>query len=723
MGSGSVELSLTGWYEDIARPEGQDDVLACIEHVARRFDRSASPVAVKAGLALDESGRFPFHQIEPALDRFGLTGARLGRKPSRWSAADMPAIVRMAEGRAAILLDANAEDFQIQLPGRDEPFWVGRREFERFHAGEAVSVAADATRERADERPWDRLTRRHWFWSEVWKVRRSFGFVALAAVLINLLGFALPLFTMNVYDRVIPNRAASSLWVLALGVTIAFLFEFSLRTARARLIDETGRSLDSRLSQKLFEKVMNIPLAAKQGSTGAFARRVSEYEMVREFFASTTVVLAIDVVFLFLFVALMAVLAGWLAMIPVAAIAVMAFAGLTLQKAMATAAVEAQADSSLQHSVLIESIGGLETLKSCRAEGRMLGRWRRYADMSAATQERLRRLTAMGVNLASLCQQATSISLVIGGFYMFNAGSISMGAIIAIVMLAGRSLSPVGQLAYLMTRARQAMVTLDSLQTMMGFDDERDQGSRSVVPQIRSGDIAFEHLDFAYPNSSGPSLSDISLKIRPGERIGVIGRVASGKSTFGRVLCGLYRPGGGHYLIDGLDSRQHHPHEIRSAFRYVGQDAELFSGTIRDNLALGATMVDDTALVAALQKSGAGAFLARDAAGFDLHVGERGGRLSGGQRSFLVLARALVEPCRLLFLDEPTGAMDTQTERLFIEHLATALPADQTLVVSTHRNAMLAIVDRLIVIDQGRIIADGPRDTVLGALATLGEKQ
>jgi ATP-binding cassette subfamily C protein LapB len=718
-----LAVSLSGWYEDPSRPEGRDDVLDCIEFVARSFDRAASPVAVKAGLALDEAGRFPFHQVETALDRFGLSSEPLTRAPARWKSADLPAIVRMVEGRAAVVLDANGGELKVQLPGHGEPFWADTESFARYYAGSAISVAADPTREREDERPWDRLKRTHWFWSEVWKVRRTFGFVAFSAVLINLLGFALPLFTMNVYDRVIPNRAAASLWVLALGVLIAFLLEFALRLSRARLIDETGRELDARLSQKLFEKVMNIPLAAKQGSTGAFARRVSEYEMVREFFASTTVVLAIDVCFLVLFVGLMAVLAGWLAMIPLVAIAVMGLAGLTLQKAMARAAVEAQADSSLQHSVLIESIGGLETLKSCRAEGRMLGRWRRYADMSAATQERLRKLTAMGVNLASLCQQATSISLVIGGFYMFNAGAISMGAIIAIVMLAGRSLSPVGQLAYLMTRARQSMVTLDSLQTMMGFDDERDQGSRSVVPRIRTGEIAFEHVEFAYPNSATPSLNDVSLTIRPGERIGVIGRVASGKSTFGRVLCGLYRTTGGHYLIDGLDSRQHHPHEIRAAFRYVGQDAELFSGTIRDNLALGATMPDDEALVAALAKSGAGAFLARDAAGFDLNVGERGSRLSGGQRSFLVLARALVEPSRLLFLDEPTGAMDTQTEKLFIDHLAKALTPDQTLVVSTHRNAMLAIIDRLIVIDQGRIIADGPRDQVLGSLANTGQKQ
>lgn len=719
----SVEPSFLDWHGGSRPSPDHDDVAACIDALALHFERPASPLTVKAGLALDEAGLIPFHQAEVALERIGLKSTPLGRSPAKWRAQDAPAVLALTEGRAALLLGVEPDSLLLLLPGHGEPIAVGREELAGAYAGEALRVSADPVREREEERPWDRMRRDHWFWSEVWKVRRAFGFVALAAVLINVLAFALPLFTMNVYDRVIPNRAAASLWVLALGVVIAFIVEFSLRLARARLIDETGRALDARLSQKLFEKVLNIPLAARQGSTGALARRVSEYELVREFFASTTVVLAIDVVFLFLFVALMAVLAGWLAVIPVVAITVMALAGMTLQRAMARAAVEAQADASLQHSVLIESISAMETLKSCRAEGRMLGRWRRYAEMSAATQERLRRLTTTGVNLAALCQQATSISLVIGGFYMFNAGAISMGAIIAIVMLAGRSLSPVGQLAYLMTRARQALVTMDSLQTMMAFDDERAQGSRSIVPRIHRGEIALEHVEFTYPGGSAPALSEVTLSIRPGERIGIIGRVASGKSTLGRLLCGLYMPTGGHYLIEGLDSRQHHPHEVRSAFRYVGQDAELFSGTIRDNLALGSTRIDDEALVSALNRSGAGAFLARDAAGFDLHVGERGNRLSGGQRSFLVLARALVEPSRLLFLDEPTGAMDTQTERLFIDHLAKALTPDQTLVVSTHRNAMLSIVDRLIVIDQGRILFDGPRDTVLASLNASARKE
>src|SRR6185369_9466498 len=239
------------------------------------------------------------------------------------------------------------------------------------------------------------------------------------ALVVNMLAFAMPLFTMNVYDRVIPNKAVSTLWVLALGVVLALVFDFVLRVARARLIDEVGRKLDAKLSQKLFEKVMNLPMAERQGSTGAFAKRVSEYEMVRDFFASTTVVLAVDLVFLVMFLALITLLAGWLVLVPIVGIVMMLTAGVSLQKAMGRAALDAQADSSLQHSVLVESIAGAETLKAARAEGQMLGRWRRYSSMSAATSERMRRLTAVAVNLASISQQMISIGLLVGGFYRF----------------------------------------------------------------------------------------------------------------------------------------------------------------------------------------------------------------------------------------------------------------------------------------------------------------
>lgn len=706
---------------DAERSREIDPVLDCLAYIARQADRPSSPVLLRAGLAVSADGRLPFHQIEPALEQVGMRAEPIARRLKGWPAGKCPAVLELSEDRAAVLLELRDNDALVYAPGVSEPLWVPLTEIESAYSGRAVVVEPDPTREREGERPWDQAKRRHWFWSEIWKVRREFWPVLLAALIVNLLAFAMPLFTMNVYDRVIPNKAAATLWVLALGVMLALAFDFTLRIARSRLIDEVGRTLDAKLSQKLFEKVLNLSMADRQGSTGAMAKRVSEYELVRDFFASTTVVLVVDFTFLILFLAFITMVAGWLVFIPIAGITAMLIAGVSLQKAMGRAALDAQADASLQHSVLVESIGGAETLKAVRAEGQMLGRWRRFSGMSAATSERMRRLNAVAVNLASISQQTISIGLLIGGFYRFQAGDMTMGAIIAIIMISGRSLQPIGQLAFLLTRGKQAFATLDSLQRMMEVQDERQLALRSIVPEIRAGHVELRHMTFRYPNAASDSLSAVNLKINPGERIGIIGRVASGKSTLGRVLCGLYAPTEGEMLVDGLDSRQYHPHQLRDAFRFVSQDAEVFSGTVRDNLMLGAADADDNQLIDAVVRSGADIFLSRDAAGFDLPVGERGSRLSGGQRSLLVLARALVRPPKLLFLDEPTGSMDTQTELYFIEHLKAALTPDQSLVVATHRHNMLSILDRLIVIDGGRILADGPRDEVLKHLTAAAD--
>src|SRR4249919_501858 len=652
---------------DAERSREIDPVLDCLTFLAREADRPSSPVLLRAGLALADDGRLPFHQIEPALEQVGMRTESIARRLRGWPARSCPAVLELTDERAAVMLEVRDGSGLIYAPGVAEPTWIKFEEIEPAYTGRAVVVEVDPTREREGERPWDKAKRSHWFWSEVWKVRKEFWPVLLAALIVNLLAFAMPLFTMNVYDRVIPNKAVPTLWVLALGVFIALGWDFILRIARSQLVDEIGRRLDAKYSQKLFEKVMNLPMAERQGSTGAFAKRVSEYEGVRDFFASTSVVLVVDIGFLLVFLVLIAVLAGPLVLVPIVGIAAMLTAGVILQRRMAGAAQDAQADSSLQHSVLVESISGIETLKAARAEGQMLGRWRRYAAMSAATQEKMRRLTSVAINLASVCQQGISVGLVVGGFYLFQKGNISMGAIIAIVMLAGRAMSPIGQFAFLLTRGKQSLTTLDSLQKMMEATDERQVAARSIVPEIRVGHLELKNASFRYPGASIDSLSSINLKINPGERTAIIGRVASGKSTLGRLMCGLYAPTDGEMLVDSLDSRQYHPHQLRESFRFVGQDAELFSGSVRDNLMLGAAKAEDQDLIDAVVRSGADIFLSRDAAGFDRPVGERGALLSGGQRSLLVLARALVSPSKMLFLDEPTGSMDTQTELYFIE--------------------------------------------------------
>jgi len=362
----------------------------------------------------------------------------------------------------------------------------------------------------------------------------------------------------------------------------------------------------------------------------------------------------------------------------------------------------------------------METLKSMAGEGGMLSRWFRIAEIGSQSQQRLRNITSLAVGLAQIFQQVSTIALVVGGYYLFAAGDISMGAIIAIVMLASRSLAPAGQIAFLLTRGRQAHETLDSIERLFVGEDERRQGSSVAPSRIEAPVIQLENVEFRYPGAASSALDGINLRVTPGERIAVVGRVASGKSTLGRVLCGIYRPTDGSMLVNGIDSRQYRPQQLREALRFVGQDTALFTGSVKDNLTLGSHDASDDALIHALRATGADRFLARDAGGFDRAVGEGGRSLSGGQRAFLALARALVSPSELLFLDEPTGAMDSQSEKDFVAHLSQTLTPQQTLIISTHRPALFAICHRLIVVDQGRIIADGPLDEVISASGSAG---
>ncbi|MGD9664769.1 MAG: type I secretion system permease/ATPase, partial [Novosphingobium sp.] len=691
-----------------------DPLTACVANLSAHFGLAFSPTLL-ATLARDPAGRLPFHQAGAAFDLAGLQSEPLHVRKLPLTSGPYPALVELQGGQCLVAYELSGDDLLVWRPGQTEKVWMPHADIAADFAGGFLSIFGDPDSLRDRDAPWHAKGRHHWFWSELRKERHAFRPVLLASLLINLLAIALPLFSMNVYDRVIPNRASSTLWVLAFGVLMAFVLDYALRRARANVIDEIGRRLDLKLSQKIYGRLLATPLANKQGSTGGLAARVSEYAAVRDFFGSTTVVLVVDLAFMVVFIGVIAYIAGWLALVPLTAIVLMAIAGFRLQRKVVEAARDAQSDHGLQQTLLVESIAGMETLKSMAGEGGMVGRWYRLAEIGTASQQRLRKISASAVGLAATFQQVSTISLIIGGYYLFDAGKITMGAIIAIVMLASRSLSPAGQFAFLLTRARQSKETLDSIERLFDGEDERRKGSLTAPATIRSAAIRLENLEFRYPEAAQPALDNLNLSIRPGERIAVIGRVASGKSTLGRVLCGLYQPTEGAMLIDGIDSRQFRPHDVREAFRYVGQDANLFTGSVKDNLSLGRGDVADEALVRALQTTGADVFLARDSSGFDRAVGEHGRRLSGGQRSFLALARAFVSPSKLLYLDEPTGAMDSATEKLFVERLSQSLTQEQTLVVSTHRPALFALCDRLIVMDNGRIVADGPKEQIIAA--------
>ncbi|OBV10195.1 ATP-binding cassette, subfamily C [Erythrobacter dokdonensis DSW-74] len=696
----------------------RDPLILAIVRIAMHFG-TPDPRILFESLPRDETGLLPFHQASAALDIAGFnhdasSAKRLPRRPEAY-----PLIARMKDGSVAALLEFSATDVLAFADGASEPSWISLSEFDSDFAGEYISVVANPDALRAKDAPWHAKGRNHWFWSELRKERKAFRAVLLASILVNMLALTLPLFSMNVYDRVIPNRAESSLWILTSGVVLAFILEFALRTARTNVVDEIGRRLDLKLSQKLFSRILSTPMSGRRGSTGALAARVGEYALVREFFASTTVVLIVDLAFLVLFIAVIAYIAGWLAIIPLVTLTLMAIAGLILQRKVIEAARDVQADTGLQQTVLVEAVAGMETLKSIAGERRLLGKWQSLARIGSQSQLRLKQISSNAIALATSFQQISSVSLVVGGYYLFAAGKITMGAIIAIVMLSARSLAPAGQIAFLLTRGRQAREALASIEALFAADDERKQGSISLPPSQREGyRVTLEGVSFAYPGSELASLSDINLKIEPGERIAVVGRVASGKSTLGRLICGLYPPTEGAIRIEGIDSRQFYPSELRRSFRFVGQDANLFTGSIRDNVALGAPGASDAEIIDALVKTGADGYLTRDAAGFDREVGEQGRTLSGGQRAFLALSRAFMSPFELLYLDEPSGAMDSHTEALLVEKLRSALSKNQTLLVATHRPAMFDICDRIIVLNEGRIVADGPKVDILKSLRT-----
>jgi ATP-binding cassette, subfamily C, bacterial LapB len=702
------------------RIEGRliDPLVECVAELSRRYSTGLARASLDQ-LPRDAAGRLPAHQAGAALETAGVNFEPVRLRTLPRGASRYPALVNLRNGDFMLILEVRESEVLAWRPFRASEEWEPFRAVASEFGGLFLAVYGDPDKLREAEAPWHAKGRGHWFWSELRKERQALSPVLLASLVINVLAIALPLFTMNVYDRVIPNRAGATLWVLAIGVILAFSLEFALRRARTAVIDDVARQMDMRLSQKIFSRLLATPLEERRGHTGALAARVSEYAIVREFYTATTIVLLMDMAFLVVFVGIIAILAGWLALVPMVIIAAMVVAGFALQRKVVTAAQDAQADYGLQQTLLVESLAGIETLKSMAGEGGMISRWHRLAEIGGHSQQRLRNIASLAVGLAQVFQQVSTIALIIGGYYLFAAGEITMGAIIAIVMLASRSLAPAAQIAFLLTRGRQAHETLDSIERLFEGGDERKLGSSLTPSHIKAPTIRLENVEFRYPGTESSALTSIGLEIRPGERIAVVGRVASGKSTLGRILCGIYQPTDGSVLIDGIDSRQYRPQQVREALRFVGQDAALFTGSVKDNLSLGRETSDDR-LIEAMRATGADAFLTRDAGGFDRAVGEGGRSLSGGQRAFLALTRAVVSPSELLFLDEPTGAMDSQTEKHFVERLSQSLTEEQTLVIATHRPALFALCRRLIVLDKGRIVADGPIQEVVSASAAAG---
>jgi ATP-binding cassette, subfamily C, bacterial LapB len=695
-----------------------DPLAASLTYLAAHHGRAVSREALLGGLPILD-GRLSVALYDRAARRAGLETEPIKRPILDIPAMVLPAVLIMKDGTALILvgIDTKNQSVKVLDPTLDPgtPRIAGVDALVADYTGYAFLVRAAAEADARAVAAGD-LPKNHWFWSVVKRYWRSYGHIALAAFLVNMLALATPLFTMSVYDRVVPNGAIPSLIALSIGLGLAIVFDFVLRAVRSRMIDVTGKTVDVVLAANIFEHVMAVKLAQRPGSVGIVANQLRDFDSVREFFTSGSVVSATDLIFALLFVGVLFVVAGPLAWIPLAMLPIMIALGLTMQRPLNRAMKRLQAESSARHGVLVESLSGLETVRATGAEARMQTAWERSVAATARSGEDVHFWASLTLTSANAAQQVTSLLLVVVGVFLILDGKLTVGALVAANMLAGRVLAPIAGIASVITRGTQTLSALKSIDRIMSLERERSPQRAYVARKISEGRINFENVSFAYPNAPGKALDKVSFKIEGGERIGIIGRVGSGKTTVGRLLLGFYEAQEGRILVDGVDSRQYDPSDLRAGIGFAMQDTDLFFGKLRDNIALGKPEATDEEVLAAARLSGVERFIAGHPMGYDMPISEGGRSLSGGQKQAIGLARVLIRKPRVLFLDEPTAHFDIRSEAEFLERLKEMRGEQMTIIISTHRLSLLGMVDRLLLFDNGRLVADGPRDKVLAIL-------
>ncbi len=653
-----------------------------------------------------------------ALAAGGMTTRLVLRKLARLDPAVLPCVLFDRDGVPIVLLDMapDTRTARIVEPGRDTAEReVSLRDLSRRILSEVMLVTVDDTRADARLAP-DAPTRRgHWFWRPMRENWSGWLQVFLAALCVNTLGLALPIFVMNVYDRVIPNLAFVTLWTLAIGVGLALVLDWMLRTLRASVLERIGRRLDTGIASSLFRQAMNLRLGAHPEGAVGVTNHIRDFESVREFFGSASLVSVIDLLFIGLFIAVLYVIVGPLAFVPLLAIPAMLVVALAAKVPMARAVRQSQQVARRRQTVLIETLMGLETVKSLNAEPVMQREWDRASAASARIGGRGRFWSNFATNGTQAIQQFVSIGIIVWGVFLIAEGSITIGALIAANILASRALAPLGTIAQTIFRAQFAMRAMAALSEFMAMPPERDDSIRSTL-RVTRGAVDLTGVNFRYPGADVAALTDVSLQIRPGDTVALIGRVGSGKSTLGKLLCGLLQPDGGTIVIDGHAIGHYDPAELRAGIGYLPQDPDLFTGTLRENLLIGQKHVSSDDIDAALHQAGIHGFVATLPRGLDQYIGEKGAHLSGGQRQGVALARLLLRRPKLLFLDEPTNAMDREMETTICARLRAQARAGTGLILCTHRPALANIAERMVVLDRGRKILDGPRESVIERL-------
>ena len=702
--------------DPVPAPAGEDDaLLACLCYVARHMGKPVSARGALHGLPL-EDGRLTPALASRAAERLGLNARLLERKITKIPAVVAPYIVLFESGDACVVVRRGAlRRLVVVFPLVSEKARsISPSRLEKDASGFVLYVT-DNEDEPDTKDARRQPKKRHWLWSAVWHFWPSWIQIVVAALVLNLLGLAFPLFVMNVYDRVIPNLAFPTLIALAVGVVIAVGFDFILKQLRAVVLDRTGRRVDMRVASDIFEHALGISMAQQTGSAGSIANQIREFETVRDFFTSSAIIAITDLLFIGVFLSVLWLIAGPIALVPLLAVPVVLVVTLLVQAPLARSVSRTQQHASQRHAILVESLVSVETIKAVTGEGVMQRRWEDAVSATARANTSMKFWSSLALYFTSTVQQSVGILIIFWGVFLVADGELTVGGLIAANILSGRVLAPLGNIAQTVARAQQAFAAMRGLTRFMGVPSEREE-QQDKGHVVEHGDVEFRDVDFTYPGASFPSLKSVSFKVKPGERVGIIGRVGSGKTTLGKLLAGLHAATGGSVLIDGADVRHYDIADLRNGVGFVSQEAELFAGTLRENIVLGKPEASEAEISEAVALAGVDAFTATHPSGLAMTIGERGRGLSGGQRQAVALARMLLRRPPILFLDEPSSAMDTITEAGLLSRLKSGLAENQTLIVCTHRGTFLDLVDRLVVIENGRVIGDGPKDAVLEAL-------
>lgn len=699
-----------------------NDALAhALSWLTRHHGRERTPESLLEGQPVH--GRLAPDQALRVLREAGYNAQLVQRGVDEMHPMLMPAVLLLQGGDACVLVrPLDGGRYDVVMPGREHHGLVATA---AELSGEYTGIAIVATprvepRVAPHDEPLLRDPSTHWLWGTLRRFIPYYRSALLAAMLSNVLMLVTGLVTSVVFDKVIPHQAFVTLWALAAAGGLAVVFDLVARQLRAHLIDMAGRKTDLIVGALLFRQTLAVRMEHRPASSGAYAHTLGQIELVRDFFASATLSAISDMPFIIVFVAMTFVIGGPLGWVLVFAIPALIGLSMLIQGALRRAMMRNLKQQADLHGVLVEAVDGIEDLKAAGAQGRFLRHYEECTAAAAESQLRSRRITAWTNNISAVSQQFVTLVLLVFGVYLIDDKIISGGALVGAVMFSGRALAPLSSVVQLATRYQGARAAMRALDDVMRRPVEREP-RRAYVPRTElTGRIALADVGFAYPSHEGQPapavLKGVTLGFQPGERVAILGRIGSGKSTVLRLLAGLYQPTEGHVDVDGIDLRQIDPADFRARVGYVGQDPRLFNGTLRENVLLDRAAADPGRLPEVARLTGLDRVAASHPLGWDLPVGEAGALLSGGQRQLVALTRCLVTRPQILLMDEPTSSMDAQSEVAFLRQLKEAC-GGCTLVMVTHRPAVLELVQRVVVIDAGRVVLDGPKEQVLAALS------